>query len=350
MENRWSVRKNLTKLSLILFTVAFVLSMASMLTYAAGKAVIIEDSKSESTEEPEKAEVYSHTLDLKSVTEPEAFGDVVIRCPAMPSSDTVSIEQRYDKNIVNLTWLGSHGEYFLDNTPGGKMSHVKKLTVSDDGTSVTFSFSLDAMCICEAAFKNREVILDFAPIKEEERVVAVDAGHGGSSNGIMVGNLKEKDILIALADKIERLSKDRPYRVVLLRTGDYDLSDKERLSLCEKLGADYYLGLHATVDSSDERVYGMSAEYNGLLYREGISNAEFADCVLRNACLNVSNRGVELKDDYEDEILGDLYIPAAKLTVGYMSNKDEAALLTNGTYISKMAEGILDGLDEALRK
>ena len=37
MENRWSVRKNLTKLSLILFTVAFVLSMASMLTYAAGR-------------------------------------------------------------------------------------------------------------------------------------------------------------------------------------------------------------------------------------------------------------------------------------------------------------------------
>ncbi len=350
MEDRRSPRKNLTKLSLILFTAAFVLSMASMLTYAAGKAVIVEDSKTEDTVEEEKVQVYSHTLDLGSVTQSSAPGDVVLKCPAMPSYDNVSIEQRYDKNLVNLTWSGNHGEYFLDNTPSGKMSHVQKLTVSDDGDSVTFSFSLDEMCICDAVYKNREVILDFTPINEKETVVAVDADHGGSSNGIMVGNLKEKDILMALADKIERLSKDRNYRVVLLRTGDYDLSDKERLSLCEKLGADYYLGLHAAVDSADERTYGMRAEYNGLLYREGISNAEFADLILRNACMSVSNRGVELKDDFEDEILGKLTVPAANLSVGYMSNKDEASLLTNGTYISKMAEGILEGLDKALRK
>ena len=117
-----------------------------------------------------------------------------------------------------------------------------------------------------------------------------------------------------------------------------------------KLNPDCYIGLHADADAGDERKYGMYAEYNGAFYREGFSNAGFADCILRNTCEETLNRGIALYDRFDDEMLREFEIPAMNLYVGYMSNKDEAELLKSGAYAERIAEGIIAGIEETLRK
>ena len=66
------------------------------------------------------------------------------------------------------------------------------------------------------------------PGEENKRdvVVVIDAGHGGEDPGaIGPGGVREKDVVIKIAQELKRLiDAERGYRAVLTRTGDYYIS------------------------------------------------------------------------------------------------------------------------------
>ncbi|MFP3979929.1 MAG: N-acetylmuramoyl-L-alanine amidase [Desulfobacterales bacterium] len=76
------------------------------------------------------------------------------------------------------------------------------------------------------------------------RVVVVDPGHGGNNKGVKgpQGQL-EKNVCQALAGKLEDLLADR-YRVVLTRTGDYDVSAAQRVSRANHENGGLFVSLH----------------------------------------------------------------------------------------------------------
>ncbi len=331
-------------------TVLFTVSMSAMVAYAGGKAVIVTEDSSDILDdfEPDMSS-FSKIIDLSSIKE-ETKNDVVIYCPSMPSSENVTVVPRYSDNKLLLVWKEGRDDYFLSNSPEGKLDHVEKFKLSGNGKDVYFTFELDSMCECRVDFDNRDIKLDFVPVTEDETVIAIDPGHGGAQNGVMVGKLTEKEIVLSIAERVKKLAKDKPYRVILIRDGDYTLNQADRLKEIEALNASYYISLHTQADTDDERVYGMSAGYNGNYYREGLSNVSFADAILRNACESAKNRGVELINESEDEMLKVMTIPAMNLYVGYLSNRDEGVLLSRSDYCDRIAEGILAGLDKTVGK
>ena len=61
------------------------------------------------------------------------------------------------------------------------------------------------------------------PLVYEDRVIVIDAGHGGKDPGaIGYGGIREKDINLAIALRVaEYLRRDGRFKVVLTRKGDY---------------------------------------------------------------------------------------------------------------------------------
>ncbi|MGM0402442.1 MAG: N-acetylmuramoyl-L-alanine amidase family protein [Thermodesulfobacteriota bacterium] len=82
------------------------------------------------------------------------------------------------------------------------------------------------------------------------KVIVLDPGHGGGNLGVTgAEDAAEKQLMLRLARKIsERLASE--FTVHLTRTGDYDLSLKDRTSIANHHGADLFISLHAGGSSS----------------------------------------------------------------------------------------------------
>jgi len=85
------------------------------------------------------------------------------------------------------------------------------------------------------------------PVVYEDKVVVIDAGHGGRDPGaIGYGGVKEKDVNLAIARKVARyLRKDGRFRVILTRKGDYFVPLHKRAEIALRNKADLFISIHA---------------------------------------------------------------------------------------------------------
>ncbi len=78
------------------------------------------------------------------------------------------------------------------------------------------------------------------------KTIVIDPGHGGRSRGAAGSKgLKEKNVVLDIARKLEKLLNERRgYKVLLTRKGDYNVSLKERRGLAKRNGADLFISIH----------------------------------------------------------------------------------------------------------
>ncbi len=101
-----------------------------------------------------------------------------------------------------------------------------------------------------ASFIQRD---QFEPYTREEssygglRVVVLDPGHGGRSDGARGGTgTLEKNLVLSVSQKLKNmLEEDLGVKVVLTRTADYYVGLKERTAIANNNRADLFLSIHA---------------------------------------------------------------------------------------------------------
>lgn len=78
-------------------------------------------------------------------------------------------------------------------------------------------------------------------------VIAIDAGHGGEDPGaIGPRGVREKNVVIGIAKELSRLlSKEKGFRPLMIRTGDYYVPLRERTSKARLAQADLFVSIHA---------------------------------------------------------------------------------------------------------
>jgi N-acetylmuramoyl-L-alanine amidase len=90
-------------------------------------------------------------------------------------------------------------------------------------------------------------------------VIAIDPGHGGEDPGASgPGGLREKTVVLQIARRLEaQLAKIPGFRPVLVRTGDYYVSLKNRRNRARNLEADLFVSIHADA-FREKSAYGAS--------------------------------------------------------------------------------------------
>ncbi|HDF2343952.1 TPA: N-acetylmuramoyl-L-alanine amidase [Morganella morganii] len=226
------------------------------------------------------------------------------------------------------------------------------------------------------------------PKNSRQVVVAIDAGHGGKDPGAIGQNgLKEKNVTISIARKLEKRLKDDPmFKPVLTRDGDYFISVAGRSEVARKFGANMLVSIHA--DSAPNRTatgssvwvlsnrrannelgnwLEQSEKQSELLGGAGDALANGADPYLSQAVLDLqfgnSQRvgyavaqdvirqlrqiGKVHKSTPEHASLGVLRspdIPSILVETGFISNSTEEQLLGSDTYQEQVAAAIHGGL------
>lgn len=169
-----------------------------------------------------------------------------------------------------------------------------------------------------------------------------------SKTGAATGT-KEYELTLAVAKNVESLLVSRGYEVVMIReSNDVNLSNAERAAKANQSGAEILVRLHASsMDNSG--IYGALAmcmtsanPYHPELYGRSYNLAKLlVDRIC--ASTGTKNRGVQETDHLA--ALNFSEIPAADLSMGYLSNPDEDLWLSGEDYRQKLADGITGAID-----
>ena len=183
-------------------------------------------------------------------------------------------------------------------------------------------------------------------------VIAVDAGHGGYDGGAVgrVSGTPEKGLNLDVAQRVERLLTAQGARVIMTRTGDYALCDEDppirkklqdmqrRAKIIEQGGADVLLSIHMN------EYAGRSESGPQVFYRENCPAGRLLAGAMQQAMT------AQLAPKKEREALGGDYyiltlgIPGVLVECGFLSNREEEAMLLTEEYRERVATAIAAGV------
>lgn len=99
----------------------------------------------------------------------------------------------------------------------------------------------------------------YGPLDRSRPLVVIDPGHGGHDPGASGAGTREKALVLALASALrDELVEQGGVRVALTREDDRFLVLDERFAIARRLGADLFLSIHADSAGSAEGVSGAS--------------------------------------------------------------------------------------------
>ncbi len=176
-----------------------------------------------------------------------------------------------------------------------------------------------------------------------DKVIVVDAGHGGSSTGATAGGYQEKNITLQISLRLREILEAAGAKVVMTRDKDVDVNLYDRPYLANDINADLFVSIHNDSFTSESR--GTSTYY----HMSDPSSRALANCV-QQAIVAVS--GVPSKGALSDGILYNSGLavlraskmPAILVEVAYISNTQDRRHLIDGNFQQRVAQAISDGL------
>ena len=177
-----------------------------------------------------------------------------------------------------------------------------------------------------------------------ETKAKVAGGTSGAASG-----LKEYELTLMVAEKLESELLERGYQVLMVRTThDVDMSNSERAQVANEAGADVFIRIHAN-GSENPSVNGAmticqtaSNPYNGDFYQ---SSRDLSDAVLDAL---VAETGCKKQYVWETDTMSGInwcQVPVTIVEMGYMTNPEEDVLMATDEYQEKLAEGMANGID-----
>lgn len=180
-----------------------------------------------------------------------------------------------------------------------------------------------------------------------ETKAKVAGGTSGATSG-----LKEYELTLMVAEKLEAELTGRGYQVIMVRTThDVDMSNSERAQVANDAGADAFIRIHAN-GSENTSVHGAmticqtsSNPYNADFYQQ---SRDLSDFVLDEL---TAATGCKKQYVWETDTMSGInwcQVPVTIVEMGYMTNPEEDALMATEDYQEKIAEGIANGIDRFL--
>jgi N-acetylmuramoyl-L-alanine amidase len=214
------------------------------------------------------------------------------------------------------------------------------------------------------------------------RTIMLDPGHGGHDPGAMAFGLQEKDLALAIAQRLEaQIRAHHPdVRVGMTREDDRFIPLARRPKLAKAFGADLFVSIHLNA-SPAERLHGIETYFLNLTSdssalavaaRENATtekkvsdlNVILLDLLRDTNILESSKLAQALHTELVDTLkeaspVRDLGVkqapfmvligaemPSVLVEAGFVTNRSESDRLKTADYLDRIAAGIYAGLDK----
>jgi len=195
----------------------------------------------------------------------------------------------------------------------------------------------------EIAVKNRKEVYN--------KVVLLDAGHGGNDPGTSGNGLVEKNLALAVALKVQKYLESSDIKVYMTRDSDTRPENSLRAKTANQI-ADLMVSIHMnsagtnTTANGTETLYQVHSNDNG----SKLTSLKAAEIMQSNLiqAFGTTNRGVKRRTDLL--ILNGTSIPAILVETCFLSNPGDAIKISSSTnqdiVAMAMAKAITEMMDD----
>lgn len=238
--------------------------------------------------------------------------------------------------------------------------------------------------------KNISNVVANTKSSSKNRVIVIDAGHGGEDAGAVGPNKRyEKVVNLAVTKYLEAVLKQRGYKVFLTRTNDKFIKVNNRTILANQKNADLFISIHANSivkekastmsgietfflsPARSERAKRVAAlenkndiremnESSKSVFLESLNRPritashKFAIDVQAGMLQAARSKYKDVKDSGVREgpfwVLVGAQMPSILIELGYISHPEESRRLYEKEYQQLLANGIANGIDSYFAK
>ena len=192
--------------------------------------------------------------------------------------------------------------------------------------------------------------------------IIIDPGHGGEDDRGCESNtgLLEKDIVLALAKQLQRISKRQGMQIYLTRQTDAKKTHLERIQVAKRSQGQLFLSLHCNASFSPHekgiKIY-LNNPKGQLRFPSNVQSEPTGQRLNILAQANFLKQSRDFAQALQTELnfltetpiqiaelpliaLSEVYMPAIVLELGYLSNIGDLEKLSNAEYMTSVAQAI----------
>lgn len=191
--------------------------------------------------------------------------------------------------------------------------------------------------------------------------IILDAGHGGEDGGaVAVNGIEEKKINLAIALLVRDKLTSAGYCVQMIRETDTAVGDTTLSTLAERKRSDIQYRTQVVNQTENcilvsiHQNFFEQSQYSGaqMFYSpNNTRSAQLAESIRRAVISQTQPNNTRENKQAESGIylLNHVDVPAVIVECGFLSNPEEADLLSTPTYQEKIASAVADGITDFLK-
>ena len=279
-----------------------------------------------------------------------------IELPEGTAGKDVSITNDYINNTIYVRFANGVDDYSENYSVKGSSNHIANLSYYKDGEAGILEIKLDKACEHFYSYQGNFLCVELKELHEVyEKVIVIDAGHGGRMPGAVKKGIKEKDLNLGIVKQLKELLDDvdeKKIKVFYTRLEDVNPSLAERVDMANRLEADLFISVHNNASAS-----GQFNNYSGtmVLYSpeepgDPEKSMRLSEICLENVNASTGSRRLGLVKADDIYIVRNSEVPVALIEVGYMTNTEELNKLCDPAYQKKAAQGIYNAIMQAFEE
>jgi len=242
------------------------------------------------------------------------------------------------------------GNFFYGMAAAGDfLEEFGAFHIEENGIRITeFLFTPDGYYVPQVVEEEEYYVVNLLPYHEVyEKIVVLDAGHGGADPGAGAEGYTIQESKLALKCMLylkEMLEEQGDIKVLCTRTTDTRLELAQRVELALGVEADLFVSFHFNASESKSR-RGSEVIYNA---KQGVgetfNSKVFARMCLDNLVAELGTKRNGLYDRQDLHIVRRSTMPIAYLETLYLSNKEDLALVKEEENLKKIAKAVYDAI------
>lgn len=216
--------------------------------------------------------------------------------------------------------------------------YIKKDTSNDQQTHPAKTTQKRGTDEASSRKHNKKVVTQNSQNPLEGKTIVLDPGHGGIDDGTtsIVGT-HEKTLTLATAKDVEQKLKNAGAHVIMTRTTDTYISLQKRADLSNQYHADAFISFHYN--------WSNVPTANGVVdfYYQKSKDKPLASDILNDV---VKTTGLHEDGTRKDNlyVLRNNEQPCTLIELGFLSNKQDDAIVESSAYRDQVARGVYKGL------
>ena len=295
------------------------------------------ESREERLAEQEYAENQTEMKDLEIVaadtSEQVHGGQLQLKLPEGINGSDIQFTNDYVTQTIKISIPGTDRSYFENGPITGSSNHIATLSYSSKGEDGVIEIVMDHVYELKTEYDSAYYYFDFlTPQEVYDKVVVIDAGHGGRAPGANKQGVNEKEIDLDIVLQLKKIldEDDHNIGVYYTRTDDSNPTFDQRVQLANKSDADLFISVHNNSTNSGSK--------------------RLAQICLEEVTGQLQSRNRGLVEGDSIYIIRTSKVPVALIEVGFMTNQQELDLLRSEDYQKKAALGIYHAILRAFEE